>query len=221
MKRVTTDFCLGTFREGYQLLKGSMMVFLGITIVPMMTEVVTSVVPILGQLASGFFSVLFTVGIFHCAQEIRQKGEVKFSQLFFAFEDGELFRRLLPLCVTVSGLNFISFSFGIATSFAGVDPLLTYFVTTVVSVFSFLLVFSSLLVSFKGFSAREAVGELTMTGVTNLIPFILYGIVAAVLIVLAALPLLLGLFIMIPVYWMSSYLIFEALFLQEAHSTGK
>jgi uncharacterized membrane protein len=80
--------------------------------------------------------------------------------------------------------------------------------------------FAPALVVFNGLGAVDAMLLSFRACLSNVVPFILYGIVALVLAIVATIPLLLGWLVLFPMMIASVYIAYKEIFVQEAPATS-
>ncbi|MEA3277636.1 MAG: BPSS1780 family membrane protein [Pseudomonadota bacterium] len=201
----------------------ALVVFYAITIV-------LSLVPILGTFAATFLGPVFTAGFMIGAHEQQNGREFRLEHLFAGFSNNGGQLALVGVLV-VAGALIISVGMAlllggsIAAQMVGMDPEafqaqdpelvaemlgpsllipllagMLFFIPLAMAAF-----FAPALVSLDDLSAVSAM-KLSFVGcLKNILPFLVYGIMAMLLAILGALPILLGLLVVLPTLTASFY----------------
>ncbi len=92
--------------------------------------------------------------------------------------------------------------------------LYTLFETFLNIVFMLAFFFTTPLIVFNNLSIMDAIKASFNAGVKNILPLVVYSIIATILVVLGALPLLLGLLVVIPLVIVSNYYAYRDVFVE-------
>ncbi len=209
--------------------------WVGAMVVWLVIAVVASLIPFIGSLAVTIFSPVVLAG-FMIGAEFQDRGEdFKIGHLFAGFSSnlgqlvlaGVLYLVGLILCMAAMGI-MMGGMFAILGGMGGMeepDPEMIAAIMSSPTMMLSLLVglglmipllmaywFAPALIALEGVSAIYAMKQSFIGCLKNVLPFLLYGIVGMVLLVLGSLPLALGLLIVIPVLVASIYASFRDIY---------
>ena len=201
-------------------------------IIYMGASMVANFIPFVGALALSLFSIVLIAGFMIGCRSLEQGEELKVEHLFAGFKDENISQ--LVICGAV--LMAVSLVAGIIGGVAGVTLVATLgaggesgelfagggfamgmlLVVLVVLALTLPMVmltwFAAPLIVFHKLPAWEAM-KLSFRGcLLNIIPFLLYGLIMLVFFVVAALPLLLGFLVMMPVAVIAIYTSYKSIF---------
>ena len=211
--------------------------------------VVASMIPIVGPVAPYLLAPVFTGGLMLGAQDQDRGEPLTFQHLFagFATQTGQLFAAgalylgfivlaTLPIVLAV-GIPMFSSIMGWSSDMPGphaplhldapdqvVNPsvvLLAGLVTTLL-IFPAIMAywFAPALIAINGMSAWAAM-KLSLQGcMKNVLPFLIYGLAAMVLLMAGAVPMLIGLLIVVPTLTASIYVAYRDIFYGRAQEGG-
>jgi len=210
--------------DGFQLFKRNPVAWIGALVVWVVISMVLSLIPLV-NLAVSLFSGVIGGGFMLGARAQDEGGDFKVGHLFAGFSNN--FGGLLLLGVFyLVGIILIGAAMGFAvggTMFMAAEaqagdpaamqalltspgmliPMLVGLVLVTALVMAYW--FAPALVALEGMSALSAMALSFRACMKNMLPFLVYGIAAVVLMVLGMLPLMLGLLIVIPMITASIY----------------
>ena len=205
------------------------------TVAWVLLAVITSLIPFVGSLAVTIFSPVVMAGFLIGAESQDQGKDFKIGHLFAGFSNqfgqlvlaGVLYLVGLIACLFAVGL-VMGGVFAMLGGMGGMeepDPEVIAAIMSSPSMIASLLVglalitplimafwFAPALIALEGVSAVHAMKQSFIGCLKNALPFLLYGIVALVLLTLGALPVGLGLLIAIPVLVASIYASFKDIY---------
>ncbi|ERP91250.1 hypothetical protein Q670_12340 [Alcanivorax sp. P2S70] len=233
-QKVSMGDAMSWFGQGKAMLAGNWGVMIGALVVLMLLNVAVQFVPFIGGLAAMFLMTLLYAGLVKMFYRLDNEGSVEFADLFAGFSEktGPLvILALLQLAVYVGifivamVLLFLSIGFDVsmlnameagrvpdvgigggAIALAGLIMFLFLMASGCLFYFSIPLVFLG------NMGPGEALGLSFKACLTNLLPLILYGIVATVLVMVATIPLFLGLLLAGPLLAGAYYASFKQVF---------
>lgn len=213
--------------------------WIGAFIVFLILSIVIQIIPLLGALAISLLSPVFTAG-FAIGAKAQDNGEdFTVGHLFSGFRQAAgqlmLVGLLYLVGMVVIGIVF-AVIFGVAMAgFGSFDPndpaaaeAMMQNPLTMILPFLFMLLFfipllmaywfAPALVSLDGISALSAMRMSFSACMKNILPFLLYGVVMLVLMVVASLPVFLGLLVLLPVMMASIYTSYRDIFYPDAQA---
>lgn len=217
-------------REAWELFKVRPLVWILMVIVAGAIFTGLSLIPLLGLLASVMLPLLVGGWMIGC-ERVRSEGELKFEDLFAGFN-----RHLQPLAIT--GLIYLAATvsaaivaiviggiFGALFAAALVNTgdmsifmamMLGVLIGTAMLIPVVMLIwFAPALIVFHDLPPIEAM-KLSFIGcLRNLVPFLVYGLVAMVLVFVGAIPLLLGWLLVYPVLFCAAYTGYRDIFVDQ------
>lgn len=216
----------GWIRDGFALFRESPGTWVLIIVVLFAILLAMSFVPLLNMLSSLLFPA-FTGGLMLGCRALAQGDELEFNHLFEGFR-GPLKPLLLVGLLYLAGLAALGIiaalavGFGVFLGTEAVDPATSpttvLLVALVVAALAVPLVmavwFAPALVVFHDLSALAAMKESFAGCLKNIPAFLVYGVIAVVLMVLAAIPMMLGWLVLGPVLTASIYAGYRDVFLK-------
>ena len=210
----------GWIAEGWALFRQQPWMWIGVWIALVVILVALGVIPLLGPIANAVLWPVFSAGLALGCRALAEGEPLEFGHLFAGF------RERLGTLAGVGALTLvISFAIGVvvvlvmgvgfATMFGGAPPetqeaamatLLAGLVMLALMLPLFMAIwFAPLLVVFHEHGVLEAL-KASFTGcLRNIVPFLVYGVIGFVLMVLASVPVLLGWLVLGPVMVASIY----------------
>ena len=200
------------------------LIFIGLTIV-------LSFVPFIGSLALAIISPALMAGFMYAAAELDQGNKIEIGYLFQGFRDKERMNKLLILGVVylLVQVLFVVVMFSLiggsmmmsAAQTGNVDPAA---MMTTGMVFSMLLValvalvvmmgfiYSTPLVMLDNMAPIDSIKASYAACFKNILPLVVFGLIYILLAFVAAIPLLLGFLILIPVTFTALYCSYKSIF---------
>lgn len=220
--------------EGFEFFKEDALSWIGASLLFFIISLAVSVVPILGSLAVYFLTTLFFGGLMLGCHARQQGGEFSVNHLFAGFSQntpqllilGGIYLAgniIIIILVIVSILFLPGGGMGVLEKIASNDPVLIRemlaFVSLVVLIALALYLplimamwFAPALVMLQDVSAVRAMQLSFMACLLNIVPYLIYGILALVLMILAAIPFGLGFLVLFPVITASIYAAWREIF---------
>lgn len=220
--------------EGFRMFRGQPLVWIAMVVIMLVISAASAMIPLLGALILNLVTPVFFAGLMLACRTTDQGGEPEVGQLFGAFKT-----HAAPL-VTVGGIYLVGniIAVGVMFAFAGGAALpavlgkgaanpeairtalggLMLGFAVGLAVFAPVLMavwFAPLLIVFRGVAPVEAM-KLSLTVCwQNMMPFLVYGVIALLLSIAAFLPLMLGFIVLVPVMVCSIYMSYKDIFPEE------
>ncbi|MFP1682387.1 BPSS1780 family membrane protein [Alloalcanivorax sp. C16-1] len=227
-RKVTVGEALGWIGDGMKLLSGHWGVVIGALVLIFVITTVLQFIPLIGPLAQPFLMTLLYGGLVKMFHRIDTTGQSDFTDLFAGFSQRTGPLLLLSLAqlgvflaigLLVGGLMVMTLGAG---ALSGMDPgatsgglsgglflVLMLVAVVVVTLVAFLFYFTVPLVMLTDTGPGRALKLSFQACLKNLIPMVVYGLVATVIVALAALPALLGWLFVMPILAGAFYLSFK------------
>ena len=218
----------GWIAEGFGLFKRQPGTWILITIILGVLFIAMGLVPVLGALGTWVLSPVFAGGIMLGCHAAAQGGEIEVGHIFAGFRNrgGSLVMIgllsivawivvMIPVFIVAGAGIFFGTMRGDAQAMAAIGPgvLLAWLVTLALAVPVYMaLWFAPALVALREIAPVEALKQSFRGCLKNVIPFLVYGLVLTVLLVVAAIPFGLGLLVMMPVLMASVYIAYAEIF---------
>lgn len=218
----TTDQAMGWLRDGWELFKRAPGIWIGIVVIYIVISLAANLIPIIGSLALALFGIVFTFGMFCGARDLEAGNPLTIGHLFAGFSSPRMGSLVLlglltligSLCVGIpAGLVAVILvaggngGLGLATGL-----LLAVLAIVLVAVLSAALLFATPLVGFNGLSPIEAVKLSFAATLKNWLPLLVWGVLAILLVLAGAIPLGLGLLVVMPMLCASYWLMYRTIF---------
>ena len=237
-RRLPANAGLAWLRSGWALFKRSPVLWVALTLVYFLIYFALALVPLVGAMVSSLLAPLFGAGFMIGARALAHDGELELAHLFAGFRG-----QAAPL-ITVGGVLLITqilVSFVVlAQSGAAFEQLMSapdpdperarelmnemmpaLFLGMLLWIPAMMLSwFAPALIVFHGLRAVPAMKLSFAAVLANILPFLIYSLVLAVLLVLAAMPFMLGLLLWVPVAIASIYTSYVGIFAPDATAAG-
>lgn len=217
--------------EGFRIFRKQPLTWITLIVVMVLIWLASVMVPMIGPLAISLLSPVFLAGLMIACRDTDQDAEPRVGQLFAAFRT-----HAAPL-VTVGGIYLvgnivaIGITFGVAGGSAlptllspaagdieavkaalrglalGLAVGMTVFLPVLMAVW-----FAPLLIVFHNMPPAAAMKLSLAACWQNTLPFLVYGVAALALWILASIPLMLGLIVLLPVLMCSIYASYKDIF---------
>jgi uncharacterized membrane protein len=217
--------------RGFWHFKQSPLGWIGAIVVFIILFLIISLIPLIGSIATNLLSPVIIAGLLLGAQEQDEGGDFKVSHLFAGFSNNAgqlilvgLFYMLAIFAIVMLMMLFMGSS---VMMFAGDGSQMPadigsgmtagMYVFMIVGFILMILVFMAyyfapVLVALEGLSAFEAMKLSFSACLKNWLTFLIYGILLTVLIIVAAIPVGLGLLIAIPMINAAMYVSYRDIF---------
>jgi len=167
---------------------------------------IVSVNTLIGKVIAAFLTPVFSGGIYVAIYKSDNGEPIAIESLFAMFKDPQKLKQLLiigSIGVVVIGLTYFAQKTG---------GILSLFITWAWWLAS---LFGIPLVAIKNQMAIESLKSSLDASFINLIPLFIFSVIASLLIILGALPVGLGLLIILPILFCASYFAFKTVYLDE------
>ena len=212
--------------QGFQLFKMNPGTWIAIVIIYLPLMFVLALIPVVGNLALNILFPVVTGGLMLGCDALMDDRPLEISHLFAGFKE-----KLGPLAmvgalylagIVAIGIGFaLAFGFGMIANVAGwrglaLNPIAVAIIVLGFSIFMIPLVmaiwFAPALVVFHDEKPLAAMKQSFQGSYKNMMPFLLYGVAASLLFVVAMLPVFLGLLILAPTMIASVYASYRDIF---------
>lgn len=184
-----------------------------------------SIIPIIGQLANLLLTYVFISGFILGCKAQTEGEDFQFSHLFAGFSNNTGKLILLSLIYTIAiiavlaitmGSMYFSMLTGSTPDMATENPM-QFLLSVLIAMAIFVPImmafwFAPALIVINNVSIGEALKLSFMGCLKNIVPFLIYGIIALVLYIVACIPLLLGLLVLVPSLIASMYTSYRDIF---------
>jgi hypothetical protein len=198
-----------------------------VTIILGLILILINMLPVVGFVINTLLMPVYIGGLLLGCRALEVDGEFGVGQLFAGFRHGT--RRLIAIgalsvvawivimipLVAIMGKSFFAFMGGDPSAIAAMGPTVAigFLVMLGLSVPLYMaLWFSPCLVMFHDAESIPALRQSFRACLKNVVPFLVYGVIALVLMVVAAIPLGLGLLVWVPVVMASVYTAYRDIF---------
>ena len=216
--------------DGFRLFRLQPLIWIALVAIMVVIWIVSAFIPLLGPLAMHLVFPVFIAGLMTACRTTADGGEPQLGQLFVAFPT-----HATPL-VTVGGIylvgNVVAAGIMLAVAGGGAVTMLmskggdpaalgnairAVGFGLMVGMLVFLPVlmavwFAPMLVYFRGMSPVDAMKASFAACLGNMMPFLVYSIAGILLWILAAIPLMLGFIVLLPVFVCSLYASYRDIF---------
>ncbi|MDD5240881.1 MAG: BPSS1780 family membrane protein [Sulfuricella sp.] len=220
--------------DGFALFRKNPPIWITLFVIYFLAAIVVSIIPIVGPLLMTLLAPAFTAGFMQACHDLEQGGEIELGYLVAGFKQntGQLITvggLYLVGSITILGLMMMGGGGAILGSAAlghmnGAEPneivvgamggLLIALLIASALMIPLLMAywFAPALVMLRGCTATEAM-KLSFFGcLRNWLPFLVYGVIAFILMMLAMIPFGLGMLILVPVLSASIYVGYKDIF---------
>ncbi len=227
--KITVGQALGWLGEGMKMLSGHWGVVIGALVLVMVITMGLQLIPFLGPLAQPFITTLLYAGLVKLFHRIDTSGRSEFSDLFAGFSERTGPLLLLALVqigiylgamLVIGGIMAVSMGLG-SMSFQSMDPqamssgmgaMMIIMVPLFLIVFTlvmFLFYFSVPLIMLGGMGLGGAMKVSFKACIKDLLAMSIYGLVAMLVVMLGAIPGLLGWLFVMPMLAAAYYVSFR------------
>ena len=214
--------------SGFELFKKQPGIWIVIAILLIVIMVVLAFIPVLGAIATYLLLPVFTGGLMLGCRSLARGGTLEINHLFAGFQTqtgnlvvvgaivvGAIIVVMLPVMAIVFFGAFFGASAGGAAGIGGMGMsfVLAFLIALALGMLVYMaLWFAPALVVLRGLAPVDALKQSFAACLKNIVPFLIYGIVAFVLSFVAMIPILLGLVVLIPVLVASIYTAYQDIF---------
>ena len=233
-RQVSVGNAWGWIVGGFNLFRQNPVIWIALFFIYLLVAMVLSVIPLVGPIVLNLLAPVFMAGFMLGCRALEMDEELEINHLFAGFKNNTA--QLVTVggiylvgAILVVGLVFIVVGGDAMTGLFGgqvdpVRPALDAQPNPAVPGLALLIVlgamlplimaywFAPALVLFHDMKALDAMRLSFVACLRNVLPFMVYGIISAVLLVLAMIPLGLGLLVMIPTMTASLYVSYKDIF---------
>jgi hypothetical protein len=207
--------------EGFSLFRRQPLTWVLLTVVLVALLIVSGLIPFFGGIVAQLLMPVFTAGLMLGCRQLEEGGELTVGSLFAGFSArparliglGAVGLAAAVLIFVVVGVTFgLGAGAMIGAPSRAIDPeeALSMVLGTLVAVAAGLPVYMAMwfapaLIVLNGLSIGEAIRASFVACARNVLPFLVYGVALLVLMIVALIPLGLGLLVLLPLLFTSVY----------------
>ncbi len=227
----------GWLGDGFDYFKRSAGAWIAITVVIFVIFIALNFIPVIGGLAGQLLGPVFSAGILLGCKSMDEGGEMELGHLFKAFSlnPGPLIvvGALYVAAMIILGIFMVILAFVLLGGMDTITQLMNQDATGLLQNLPMLLVvmlvglglyvpvlmglwFAPALVALGGMSVQDAVSGSFTGCLRNILPFLIWGIIGLMLFIVAIIPMGLGLLVLIPMLWASTYVAYKEIFVIQA-----
>ncbi len=223
--------------EGFMIFRKTPLLWVVLCMILTGIGLTLSLVPVAGEIALYLVSPVFAAGLMRGCRDVENGGELELAHLFFGFrnETGQLLKigavyllgqaLILGIMIAFGGDTMNKLFFGTGE----IDPstlppeamtkvMISLLIGMAISVPLMMMIwFAPLLVIFKGMQAKQAMMVSFSACLANMLPFLIFGSVFLAMGFLSGITFGLGLLLMIPLIFTSTYASYKDIFEAKAH----
>jgi hypothetical protein len=218
--------------EGFALFRRNPLLWIALFSAYLLMGTILSMVPVLGAILLNLVAPVFVAGFMIGCRALDRGGELEISHLFAGFKQNA------AQLITIGGIYMVGIIIIVGIMFLGTDQAALQAAMTgermspeetravlgerfvLTSLIGLLLLvplvmaywFAPVLAAFHGLSGPAAMKQSFSACLRNIGPFLVYGVVSMILLVIAAIPFGLGLLVMIPTMIASLYISYKDVF---------
>lgn len=202
---------------------------------------IVALIPLLGGLALAIFWPVLVAGLLLGCRALDSGQPLEIPHLYAGFQSGDRLSHLILVgvayfvaSIVVMGIVFAAIGVpmlaglkpGTAPNAAAVASMMGSFVIGMLIALALLVPvlmaiwFAPTLIMFNNLGAVDAMKQSFAACLRNIVPFLIYGVIAFVLSVIAAIPFGLGYLVLIPVLVCSLYVSYKDIFTETAPASG-
>ncbi len=229
-KKVSASNGLSWFSCGWTIFKQNVLTWILMTVVFIVLSLL-GIIPLVGALIATLLMPVLSGGIMMAVDKSNHGERVTVSDLFLAFQDKQIMRRLLTIGaigLAIMVLLTLLFGMGMGSMMMTMDPEHMQVSTHnmgwlgVMSLLSMLisltwwmaLMFAVPLVALNQAKPVPALKRSIRASLSNWLPLLIYGLIASLLLLVAIIPIGLGLLLVMPLLFCSVYCAFKDIFPQ-------
>ena len=227
----------GWLGDGFDYFKRAAGAWIAIIVVMFVVYVALTFIPIIGSLAGQLLGPVFSAGILLGCRRMDEGGELELGHLFKGFSTGTgpliLLGALYLAALIALGIFLVILAFFLIGGVGTLTQLFHGDANALLQNLPMLLVvillgmglyvpvvmamwFAPALIALGGLSVQDAVSASFTGCLRNLVPFLIWGVVVLVLGLVAIIPLGLGLLVLMPMIWASTYVAYKEIFVPAA-----
>lgn len=220
--------------DGFRLFKRSPVIWIALLVIYLLIGMLLSTAKVIGPIILNLLAPVFVAGFMVGCRALEKGDELEINHLFAGF------RHQAAQLITVGGIYLVGVIAIAGVVFAGADTnmlrdlqnienlspqraaelnqvLLPMLLTVTAALLPLVMAywFAPVLVAFHHLSALKAMKLSFIACLRNMLPFLIYSLIAMVFLILAALPLFLGMLVMIPTMIASLYTSYRDVFVAD------
>ena len=189
----------------------------------MVIQIVLGLIPFVGPISSAILTPVFTGGLLMGIRAAAAGEPLRFDTLFEGFKQnfaplaglGALTLAVSAVVMVVfAGLAYVMSPSDLSTQPSNAVIGITMIVVAILGfAMAMLFIFATPLVALNNVPVFQSLSLSFKASLRNILPIIVYGLVIGLLAVVGMIPLLLGLLVVIPLFYVSSYVSYRQVFL--------
>ncbi len=216
-------------KEGFEMFKANPGVWVLLAIVYLIIVIVLSFIPLLGSLALNVINPVFIAGIMLACVAIYNRENFSVGHLFKGFQipqTGRLCLLGLLLLVIIFGIMMVvgiiaavvlgasgGFEMMLANGGPGIGMILMFLVVMLVMLpITMMMYFAPPLVALSDVSITESLSLSFRGCLKNMLPFLVFGLIAILLSIIAIIPFGLGLLVLMPVMFAALFCAYKDIY---------
>ncbi|HHC74722.1 MAG TPA: hypothetical protein ENK78_06575 [Thiothrix sp.] len=231
-RRLPIGAGISWIKEAWALMKPNLGIWVLMLLVYIIFQIVMGMIPVAGGIVAQLLGPVIMAGLLMAAKHADLGGTVRFDFLFEGFKTK--FAPLLGLgalmlgvyiiigilvgggmAVSMSGTNFDPET-GVMDASAAFSPMMLILMAVgfvFLVLISLAFAYATHLVALNNVPVFESIKRSFKGAAKNILPLIVYMLIAVVILSISAIPLLLGLLITIPLFFVTSYVSYKQIFL--------
>lgn len=227
----------GWLGDGFDYFKRNAGTWIGVTVVLFVVYIALALLPIIGGLAGQLLAPVFSAGILLGCRNMDEGGTLELGHLFKAFSGNPgpllVIGALYLAAVIVLGIIMLIFAFILLGGVDTITQLINGDASGLLTNLPMLLIvmlvglglyvpvlmalwFAPALVALGGQSVQDALSASFLGCLRNILPFLIWGIFALMLFIVAIIPAGLGLLVLVPMIWASTYVAYKEIFVSSS-----
>ena len=215
-------------KQGWDLFLKNPGIWIAITVIMVVINIVLSLIPIIGQLAAQFLMPVFIGGLFLGCKSLSDGDELRIEHLFAGFKQNTGNLVMVGVFYLIGVIVIMAITFvvgggaaltgglmgrgaGVGMALGGLMLALLIMLVLMVPL-CMAIYFAPALVIFHNVAPLEAMKASFSACLKNMVPFLVYGLILFVLCIIAAIPFGLGFLVLIPVIIGSTYVAYSGIF---------
>lgn len=230
-RRLSLGVGISWIKEAWALMKPNLGIWILMLLAYMIFQIVMSIIPIVGGIVAQLLAPVIMAGLLMAAKHVDLGGTLRFDFLFEGFKNrftpllglGALMLGVYILMAMIFGGGMLAVmgpSFDPETGVVDPSEMLTPVVIILMLVglvvgilLALAFAYATHLVALNNVPVFESVKQSFKGSARNILPLIVYVIIASIILIISAIPLGLGLLITIPLFFVTSYVSYKHIFL--------
>ena len=198
--------------DGFSLFKNAPMFWVGCTFLWGIVSIILQIIPVIGSLISSIFSGIMYAFLMLAAYRVSHDEELSFAAVKEDLKPNMMAVGILNILygIIVAAIGFAAFAVAGDNQMMGVG-----ITVAVVIVAGMAFYFAPMLIAVNHLPIPEALKLSLMACIKNILPLILFGILAIVLSIVGMLPLGLGLLVVVPLLVLATYQAYSEIFVSQ------